>query len=689
MRIPYLPRHARRTVARAWAQEREAAAAFLPAGVICGALGYFAWPGEPAWWIAAGLVLAGMAGLLAARAWPGFWFFGALVLAAGLGFGAADWRAVAALPWDDPPAGGVVASGIVQDVDVLATGRRVTLTHVTLDPGGAIGRLVRLRLRDIDPAPVAVGDSIAVRALLTLPGPPAVPGGRDAARAAWFSGLGFYGFAIGPVQVISPGRPPAMAALRAAIAQRIRAVLPGDEGAIATTLLCGMADAVPQSLRAEFAASGLAHILAVAGLHLGSVMGVVFYLVRLGLALPERVALICPTKRIAALASLLAGGFYMALTGAHVPVERSFVMAALAVLAVFAGRRALSLRALGIAAIGLTLADPASVLGVSFQMSFAAVLALIVGYERIWPWMTQYLPADLTSRAVRLLRGVLALVLTSLLAGGATLPFAAYYFGTAGLLFVPANIVAVPLTAFVVLPAGLCAVLLMPLHGEFLALHPMGWGIDGLIGAAHVVAGLPGAAMAVGMLPPAVPLLFAAGLFLLCIGRTWLWRAPGLAMIAAAFLVALLRPLPDVLVSPGARAIGVVIGGKMLLAQSHHTDRFARDAILAAFGVRAGAQVAPACAAPMCRLALAGGTIVVMRDADARPACAGVAVIVAVVRVGRVCPGVAVLDATTTADGAAAVYLRLGGARIIDDTDARANRLWAPAVANLPFAPTE
>ncbi len=175
-------------------------------------------------------------------------------------------------------------------------------------------------------------------------------------------------------------------------------------------------------------------------------MGLVFGTTRLLLACWERAALHWPTKPIAALVALLAGGAYMLMAGAHVPVMRSFAMACLVTLGVVVGRRALSLRGLALAALALMAFAPQEVVGVSFQMSFAAVLALISGYEALRPVLAR-LHGDGWWR--RSAAHIAALVLTSLLAGTASAPYGAYHFGHIQLYFIAANVLAVPLTATV------------------------------------------------------------------------------------------------------------------------------------------------------------------------------------------------------------------------------------------------
>ncbi|MFC7609263.1 ComEC/Rec2 family competence protein [Teichococcus aestuarii] len=204
------------------------------------------------------------------------------------------------------------------------------------------------------------------------------------------------------------------------------------------------------------------------------VMGLGFGVLRFGVALWPWLALRVEGTRLAAPGSLALGGAYLLLTGAQVPMQRSFAMAALVTLGLLVGRRALSLRALAVAVAVVLAFNPASLLGPSFQMSFAAVLVLIAGAEAMAPWLARLRAAPgWWRRPAVLLLGMLA---TSLLAGIATSPYGLHHFGRLQLYGVVANMVAVPLTSFLVMPAGLVALVLMPLGLEAWALAPMGWG---------------------------------------------------------------------------------------------------------------------------------------------------------------------------------------------------------------------
>ncbi len=423
-----------------------------------GVLLYFTLLQEPPPWVGFAAVGAGVAACAAGwRSLEGR-VLGIAVLAAALGFLAAQAATWRALPIEALPRKAVVATARVEAAEALPEGgQRVTLGDVRVAPDAApLARSFRLHLDPDDPAHLAAGDRVRVRVLLHAPMPPAYPGGWDVQRDAFFAGQGGSARALGDVAVLETGRDAGVArwwqGVRERVGDRIRAALPGSAGTIAATLMTGEQAAIPAADRAAFRESGLAHILAVAGLHIGIVMGLAFGLVRRVLALSERAALHWPCKAIAAGAALVVGGGYVLLTGAHVPTLRSFAMACLVTLGLVVGRRALSMRGLALAATAILLASPSTLLGVSFQMSFSAVAALIAGYEAMRPWLAR-LRGDGWGRW--LARHLAALALTSLLAGGASAAFAAYHFGHMQLYFILANMAAVPITAALAMPAGL------------------------------------------------------------------------------------------------------------------------------------------------------------------------------------------------------------------------------------------
>jgi competence protein ComEC len=605
-----------------------------------------------------------------------------------------------------------VLTGTVRSVEALPDGRRIALDGVRLDDGDPLPRWLRLRLKKGDDQLLAAGDTVRLRALLRPPIPPAYPGARDLQRDAWFSGQGGSGYALAPVERVAKSSPAGVSRmaqrLRETIARHIAAVVPGASGAVATTLLTGITTGIPPPDHDAFRASGLAHLLAVAGLHIGIVMGWALAFVRIAFAASEHASLRWPTKQLAALAALAAGGAYMVMTGMHVPIVRSFAMACLYTVAVLAGRRALSLRGLALAAMVLILLEPQEVPGVSFQMSFSAVLALIAGYEALRPALRRLHGHGTWPR--RFASHLVALALTSALAGTASAPFGAYHFGRIQVYFIVANMIAVPLAALWVMPMGLVALLLLPFGLDWLAFVPMGWGTDAILWVAHTTASWPAATFDVRHMP-------AWGLAATGLGIAWLglWRSPlrlvGVPVIALGLASPLLARPPDLLVSADARLIAVRIGNGMFLQSISGAQHFTRDAWMQYWAVAVASPLpvegeaeggAITCRKDECLLRpLVGAKPAMLARGAAHPEdCRKVSVIVSAEPARGLCerPWPALVDRFTVwRNGATAIWLDGWRARILTDRAYRGDRPWVPPLPKprdppmpaLPTAPTE
>ncbi len=694
---------------RAWAgAERGRFALWLPVLMATGALAYFALRIEPPWETGPLVLACGAALAVLVRRQP-VARGGALAFAAfALGFAACQLAALRAPPLAILPSRAVVLEATVRGVEILPDGgRRLTLAEARLTPDAAmLDRRLHVRLRGDDQQAVAAGDDIRVRALMRPPAPPAYPGAWDLQRDDFFDGLGGGGYALGPVTLVDHVPPRGIArwwqGARDRIAGRLIAGLPGGDGAIAATLLTGTASAITPADRAAFRDSGLAHLLAVAGLHIGIVMALTMGLARLLLAASEQASLRWPCKQIAAAAALAGGALYMALTGMHVPIMRSFAMASLVVLGLIVGRRALSLRGLALAAAALILIAPEEVVGVSFQMSFSAVLALIAGYEAMGPLLRRLHGDGMWRRTASHLA---ALALTSLLAGTASAPFAAYHFGRIQLYYVIANVIAVPVAAMWVMPAGLAALALMPFGLERLALVPMGWGIDVILWIGRHVAAWPAAVVAVSHMPE-------WGLVALALGLAWLglWRSrarlAGLALIALGLASPSLSRPPDLLVSPDARLIAFRVPEGVFLATKSGASKFIKGEWQQFYAApltpmpKAGQAAGGAidCDGPACVLRpRADGAAALLIRNGAAPADCAAALIVSADPAGTLCPGVAKIDRFTVwREGAQAVWLGPVTARIVSDRGSRGDRPWIPALgggsgegSSLPAAHTE
>ena len=686
----------------AFAAERQQQALWLPVAMGGGILFYFSLRSEPDYrliWLPPALIILA---LLIARRLPFCGWLCGLAAAFSFGFAVALWHAQRAPPPISPPMRAVVVEGIVQKVEALPQGLRVTLAEARLAPDApTLERRLRLRLRNDDPARPAPGDHLRVRALIRPPAAPAYPGAWDFQRAAYFSGQGGVGFAIGATELTpAAGEAPPLSGLRRDLEARVMAALPGAAGAISAALLTGGQSAIPIADLNAMRDSGLAHLLSVSGLHIAIVMSVSFWVLRLLSALYRPLALRVPGKLLAGCGALLAGGFYMLLTGAQVPMQRSFAMACLVTLAILAGRKAISLRGLAWAAVVVMLFDPASLLGPSFQMSFAAVLALIAGWEALRPRLATLRGENSWARQIGF--AVLGLMLTSILAGAATAPFGLAHFGRLQWYGVAANAAAVPLTSFVVMPAGMLAALLMPFGLEAPVLWVMGLGVEGVLWVARIVAAWPGATQAATPIPAWGLMIFAFGLCWLCLWRRW-WRAFGLLpMILGLSSAALVQP-PHILVSGDARLIAISTSDTLFIQRQQGASSLTRDAWLRLYGQNS-AQTLPAegnsadgklrCNADGCMLAEGAGAFL-LRRGNAMAQCGAVAVIISPEPIRQRCRQSILIDRFSVwRDGPHAIWLSEKGTQVVSDRAWRGNRPWVPPppqprAAAEPPAPTE
>ncbi|MGR3759543.1 ComEC/Rec2 family competence protein [Roseobacteraceae bacterium NS-SX3] len=525
---------------------------WVPVCFAAGIGGYFALPAEPGAAVLAGAAAAGAAALLLVRLPNALAFAGwALALAAAgfcLAAGRAHWVAAPVLDYRyyGPVEGRVAA------LDRSAAGAlRVTLDQVRL---GRLSPLrtpekVRLSLPGANQVPVP-GTRVMTTAHLLPPQGPAEPGGFDFRRYAWFQGLGAVGYSRVPLLAIAPpGDALPVQQLRTRVSELLQQRLPGEAGAFAAAVTTGDRSGVGQGTLQALRASNLAHLLAISGLHMGLLSGFVFAAVRLGLCLLTAVALRWPVKKLAAGAALAVAAAYLALSGGNVATERAFIMVAVMLCAVLLDRRALSLRAVAVAAVIVLIRRPESLLSPGFQMSFAATTALVAVFGLLRDAQVPLGP--------RWLRPAAAVVISSAVAGVATAPFGAAHFNTLAHYGLAANLLAVPVMGTVVIPAAVLVLCLAPVELEGAGLTAMRWGLEWILSVAHWVAEAEGAQGHVAAPGPWVlPVLGLGALVLL------LWqgrgRLAGLAPVALALCLWMAAERPPVLIAGNGGLVGVV-----------------------------------------------------------------------------------------------------------------------------------
>ena len=497
--------------------------------------------------------------------------FGGLALAAGCAL--IWWRssAVAILRLDRPSV--VAFEAMVEKVEPRVAKGDLRLTLAPM--GDALPPRVRVSMpEEGKPEGLGQGAIVRLRARLQPPPPMALPGSHDFARDAWFQGIGGVGRSLGPVEVVKPSPGGGLDSLRDQLGRHIRTQLPGNAGGIATALVNGDQAAVAEEDAEAMRRSGLAHLLSVSGLHIAAVVGAAMLLSLKLLALSERLALRFNLVLVSAGFGALAGIAYTLLTGMQVPTVRACIAAVLVLGGIALGREAISLRLVAVGALAVLLFRPEAIGGASFQMSFAAVTSIIVLHQ--WRPVRNLLSPREEGLPMRAARGFLGLILTGLVVEVALMPFALYHFHKAGLYSVGANLIAIPLTTFLVMPleAGALVLDMAGLGAPLWA--ATGWSIDLMLMLAHRVGSAEGA---VAMLPTMPSVAFAA----MVAGGMWLalWTSRirwwGIALFLMGAVGASLAPVPDLLVTGEGQHLALVRDdGVPVLLRSRSGD-FVRD----------------------------------------------------------------------------------------------------------------
>lgn len=567
---------------------------------------------------------------------------------------------------------------------------RLTLTAAS----GGLPPRIRVNVADGDlPTGLVTGHRVSVRARLMPPAPAAVPGAYDFAAVAWFQGIGATGRALGPVTIIGPAERSGfwqwVMARRAALSAHIRNRLDGGAGGVAASLATGDQGGIPDADAEAMRASGLAHLLSISGLHVTAVIAATMLLVLRLLALSPRLALAWPLPLIAAGAGALAGIAYTLLAGAEVPTVRSCVAALLVLIGIAMGRDAITLRLVAAGALVILLLWPESLAGASFQLSFAAVTAIIALHEH--PRLKALLARREEGAVARGGRAFATLLLSGIAVEAALAPIGLFHFHRAGLYGALANIAGIPLTTIVIMPLEAGALLL-----DIVGLGAPLWWLAGqaiglLLWIAHQVADAPGAVAALPSMPRGAFALMVAGGLWIALWRTG-WRRAGLVPLVIGAGWALMTPAPDLLITGDGRHVAVRAGDGSLALLRPRAGDYIRDVLGEAAGHQGDAAAIDAipgarCGPDLCRVTLDRGgrawTVLATRSSylveigAMNRACAAADIVISDRRLPRSCrPRWLKADRRWLA-GQGGVAIHLASARVTTVGEGRHGKPWA------------
>jgi competence protein ComEC len=310
--------------------------------------------------------------------------------------------------------------------------------------------------------------------------------------------------------------------------------------ALFQALILGERQGIGSELRESFNKTGLGHVLAVSGLHIGLVAWLAFTLARGLLSLSYHLALKTDIRKVAAIITIFPVVAYTCLAGLHVSSQRAMIMVLAYLFSIIIGREKEVWSTLSLAALVVLAVNPYALFTISFQLSFCAVVGILwlapILYRkipllekggRVRNTIIQPLYAHITGLSVVTLSAIIFL-----------LPIIGFYFHRVSLVSIPANLTVVPILGFWIIPMGLLAAMSLPI--PFLAEAFIGFGalgLDGMMGVIHFWGGFPWASFWV-IAPSLVEGLLFYGLLLIGFSiRHRSWRRIGLFLILFLFAI--------------------------------------------------------------------------------------------------------------------------------------------------------
>ena len=546
--------------------ERDRLICWLPVLFGLGIGIYFALPTEPSYWLT--LVVIELVLLLAyiCRFYPAFLKMIAVLAIILAGFTNIQLKTLYLsknLP--RPTEAEIYIRGQVIEQDTNYNGRpRIVLGNMkNFDDENIKGhyRLTLMHKENIPPVGQCVELVASVGPTMTAD----MVGGYQPDRRLFFDGINGSGYVISGIYKIDCDKKLGfwtrqIDKLRQNINSEIARILPTEQAAVAMAIITGNRDLMTNEQIENYRASGLAHFLSISGLHMSMIAGLMFFAVRLFMALIPALGLRYNSKRIAAVLSLIVSSAYLIISGSSVPTWRAYIMISLVLIAICFERRAITMRVLAIAAMIILVLSPQMLVNISFQLSFAAVVALVAFYEKFSLIIERVFSSEnrsLITKALFTVGGYLTgIAIASLVAGLATLPFAIYHFNNITIYTLLANLSAGPIIGIIIMPAVLLSLLLFPFGLEKLTLQFAGWGIETVNNITSYVSSLPDAKLEVYSFP-------LWGLLLIIFGGLWLclwqksWRHLGWILIVAGSLSLLTVKTPDVIAGDEGKAIAV------------------------------------------------------------------------------------------------------------------------------------
>jgi competence protein ComEC len=605
--LTHIASHVHEKIQSSWmyvtTQERQNLFHWLPVGLGVGIGIYFALPVEPPIWVGLGfLISVTLLSLLLRHS--SFLFLTLPLSVIALGFVLIQYRtySLATPLLQKPTEYPIRLTGRVLAIEQQPNGTRLTLDDVLYNTSRKdifphkirVVARGRLKLKESSAgATLSPGQYIQIKAMLLPPKRPAMPGAYDFRRKAYFDGIGAVGYVVAPIKVEKVASPRLsslksfeswISSVRHRLTVLFRQAIPGQAGEIAAALVTGDRSGITEETRRHFADAGIAHILAISGLHLSILSGISFLAIRGSLSFIPHLSLRYPTKKISAVIAIVATSFYLFICGATIPAQRAKIQTTLVLGAILLDRQAITMRNVALGATVILVLLPESLISVSFQLSFSAVIALVAGYQIMQPYFSRWNTED-RGFIKRLLIYLVGISFSSLLATAATLPFTIYTFHKFTLTAVLTNLLAIPLVSFIIMPLIILFLFSLLISSNSFLASLLGAAIKLMMGLAAEVSTWTGSLIQ-------VPSLSVNSLLFFIIGALWLslWttklRRLGLIPLSFSLVLPWFSRPPDLFINEDGTLVALRDTQGRGYVNSLQAGRFARKTWSEAFACK-------------------------------------------------------------------------------------------------------
>ena len=413
--------------------------------------------------------------------------------------------------------------------------------------------VVRTKIESIEK-----NDQIIVNANLMPPPEAILPGGFNYARYAFFQEISAIGYATGNIKIIRKGNPENLsliARLKITIFNSFYANMQNEHAAIATALFLGDSKKIDNHTYETIRISGIAHLLAISGMHIALVAGLIFFGSSIVFSKIYHPDIKVNSKKISAVITVLFSLFYLLLANAPISAQRAFTMTTLVLIGILMDRETTPLRTLSFAAVVILLLTPEALLSASLQMSFSACLSLVYGFKLLQKIAFFNFHSE-TRITTKLSAYFSSIILASLFTTLATSMFIIFHFKNFSTYSLITNLLVIPLTEFIIMPFGILGMMLIPFKLEFFGYYLMELGIKLLLKISDVISSFPYSIIKINVVEDTCLFNYVLGclLFMLFKGR---FKCICLVFFIISAYKVFTHELPNIVISKNAKLIAI------------------------------------------------------------------------------------------------------------------------------------